>query len=326
MKAWQMAGAAALLLAACRQGGESEAGGAAEATPTAGTPVRVVAVERADLARIVSGPGRTVALVQQKVRAPFAGTLVELTVTDGDAVKAGQRVGAIVARESEAALAGAQEMLREAHTPAETRDAERALALARSHEVRRPLATAVSGFVLSHAANAGDRVTEGEDILTVSAADSLVFQADLAQADLASIKPGRRTVVEIAGRPTALTGRVHGFLGAANATDLTLPVRIDLTPLPTQLAVGLFGTARITVAEHRNVPTLPAAAVLRDDVTGVSRVATVGAQGRAHWVEVKPGLVDAGKVEILGPDLGQARVIVSGQVGLPEGAPVVVQL
>jgi multidrug efflux pump subunit AcrA (membrane-fusion protein) len=60
------------------------------------------------LSEVVTGPGHTAALSQQKVRAPFAGTLVELRVTDGDTVRRGQVLGTIVSRESEAALAGAR--------------------------------------------------------------------------------------------------------------------------------------------------------------------------------------------------------------------------
>jgi hypothetical protein len=45
-----------------------------------------------------------------------------------------------------------------------------------------------------------------------------------------------------------------------------------------------------------------------------------------HWIAVTTGLVDGERVEILSPELSaQERVIVSGQVGLPEGSPVDVQ-
>ena len=296
-----------------------------EAGPGTGTPVRVVSVARATLAETVNAPGHTLALVQQKVSAPFGGTLMELLVTDGDQVRAGQKLGTSISRDSAAALAGAKEMLRDAHTPSEQRDAERAAALAKASAVRAPISAPAAGMVLSHAASAGDRISEEQEILTIAAAESLVFQADVAQSDFALIRPGQKVLIEVVGRSLPLAGQVHGVLGAANASDQTAPVRVDLTPRPAGLGVGLFGTAHVRVGEHRDVAVLPRAAFQRDDITGISRVVSVAADGHAHWVEVKTGLVDGDKVEILSPDLGAARVVVAGLVGLPEGAPVVVQ-
>ena len=67
----------------------------------------------------------------------------------------------------------------------------------------------------------------------------------------------------------------------------------------------------------------PAAAVMRDDISGISRVALVTPAGLTHWVNVTTGATQGGNVEIQLPALtvGQ-RVIVSGQVGLPEGSKV----
>jgi len=312
--------AAALFAFACGGDGKDAK---KEETPAPGppTPVRVAPVERATLAEIVSAPGKVAAMSQAKIRAPFAGTLVELRVTDGDRVARGEVVGAVVARDSEAALAGAREMEREARTDAERRDAARAVELARRNLVRASLTVAADGLVVSHAASAGDRVSEGEEILSVAETDSLVVLADVPQAALPKIRPGEPAAIEIPGRPP-VSGRVHGILAESGPSDLTAPVRIDVDAAP-GLAVGLFATARITVAERRDVPAVPDAAVVRDDVTGASRVAVVGADGKAHWIAVTPGIAQNGRTEISAPALDPgARVIVSGQAGLPEGTPV----
>ena len=48
--------------------------------------------------------------------------------------------------------------------------------------------------------------------------------------------------------------------------------------------------------------------------------------GHVHWVEVRTGIASGGMVEITAPKLEPgSEVIVAGQVGLPEGAPVVGQ-
>ena len=107
----------ALPLAACRAKPPAEA--LAPDPPAAAIPVELAKAARATLSDVVSGSGRTAALAQEKIRAPFAGTLTELSVSDGDRIRRGDLLGTIVSRDSEAALAGARQMERDAKTDAE---------------------------------------------------------------------------------------------------------------------------------------------------------------------------------------------------------------
>jgi multidrug efflux pump subunit AcrA (membrane-fusion protein) len=319
------------LPAGCGKKAEKEGEGAAPdaskgeaAAPDAPTPVVAAAVSARDLALVVSAPGKTAALSQQKVRAPFAGTLTALTVSDGDRVRRGQVVGTVVSRESEAALSGAREMLREAHSPAERADAERAVALAEQNLVRKPLMASADGAVLSHAASAGEKVSEDEEVLTIEDASTVVFVADVPQTDLAKIRDGQRATVQLGSDPRAIPGTVHSILPGANAADFTGSVRVDLPAAAARLALGLFGMARIVVGERPGALVVPDAAVLKDDVTGVTRVASI-AGGKIHWLDVKPGLRQDGVTEITGAPLQPgAQVAVSGMIGLPEGKTVAV--
>ena len=273
----------------------------------------------------MDAPGRTVALVQQKLRAPFAGTLVTLTVIEGDRVRRGTAVGSVLSRDSEAALAGAREMEREAKTPAEKEDARRALALAERNLIHATLRAPVDGVVLSHAAAAGDRVTEDQEILTLAEAGAVVFVADVPQSALSQIRPGLEASVTLAGRAKPAAGTVHNLLPLANATDFTAPVRIDLAGDASPSSLGLFGTSRIVIARKAGAVVVPDAALLRDDVTGKTRIALVQ-DGHARWHEAVTGLRGSAGTEILEPPLAPGdAVIVGGQVGLPEGAAVAVQ-
>jgi RND family efflux transporter MFP subunit len=318
-----LAGALAGLMA-CRAGGNDGPAPTPSPAPTpAGTPVRTARVGLADLAETISAPGHTEALTRQQVRAPFNGTLTELSVVVGDSVQRGQRVGAIVARDAQAAVDGAETMLRNASTPVERADAERALKLARAHLVLTPLTSSVSGVVTSCDASAGDRVAEDQSLLTVAARDSFVFVADLPQSNLDRVRPGQEAKVVLSGASSPLHGTVHGVLATANSSALTAPLRIDLAVPQGSDVIGLFGTVSITVARKRHVPVVPAAAVLTDDVSGAKRVAEVVA-GKAHWVAVETGLSQDGQVEITNPTLDPGtEVIIRGQVGLPEGTSVV---
>ena len=315
-----------LLLAACRKEAEkTESPAKPDAEASLPTPVKTAPAEKRDLAVYVSGPGKTAALAQQKVRSPFAGTLVELTVSDGDAVRRGQAIGAVVAKESEAALSGAREMLRQASTDSERKDAERAVALADKNLVRRPLLATADGSVLSHAASAGDRVSDDQEIVTISETGTAVFLAEIAQSDLTRVRAGQEVGVELAGSGKPAAGVVHSVLAGANPADFTGEVRVDLRGTDGSVPIGLFGTARIRVSERKDAVVVPDPAILRDDVAGVSRVC-LAAGGKAHWIDVVPGIREGGRTQIVSPAIEPGQpVVVSGLVGLPEGKPISVQ-
>jgi RND family efflux transporter MFP subunit len=299
---------ALLLLAACNAGSSEEETAAAPASLEAATPVRAAEVTRGTVTVHVGGPGRTQALREVHVRAPFTGQLVALDVNDGDTVRAGAEIGAIVAQNSHA----------------EKADAARALELAQANLVRQVLRTPAGGVVLSHKANAGDFVTEGDEIASLADASSIAFVAEIAQHDLPDIHPGAAATVELASARAPLAGIVHGLL-PAGAESPSVPVRIDFAR-PGDARVGLFGTAAIVVAEHRDALLVPAAALLRDDVSGVSRIGVIADGGVLHWVAVTSGALADDQVEVAAPGLeAGARVAVSGHVGLPEGARVRVQ-
>jgi RND family efflux transporter MFP subunit len=308
-------------------GAETTKGDSAAADSMDATPVHMAVVERGDIAITVNGPGRTDALDLQKIRAPFTGILTLLRIAMGERVGAGQVVAAMVNQPSQAALIGAEAMVRSASTPAQRSDAERALQLARQNLVATQIRASRAGVVVSRGASQGDLLSQGDSILTIASAGSIVFVARITQGDLAQVRLGQRANVNLPGQLGAVPGVVHGLLPADTNSVMTVPVRIDfstyLQTAGTPIQTGLFGTVEIVVGERVAVPIVPAMAVMRDDISGTSRAALVTAAGRAHWVNVTTGATQGGNVEIKYPALtpGQ-RVIVSGQVGLPEGSKV----
>jgi RND family efflux transporter MFP subunit len=320
---------------ACSHGNDPGSGGSTDSATNdtaavdsmAATPVHMTVVERGNIAIAVTGPGRTDALDLQKIRAPFTGVLTLLHIAVGDRVGANQVVAAVVNQPSQAALIGAEAMLRSASTPAQRSDGERALVLAKQNLVATQLRAPRAGVVVSRGASQGDLLSQGDSILTIASAGSIVFVARIAQGDLAQVRLGQRANVNLPGQRGAVPGVVHGLLPADTNSVMTVPVRIDFTTnLQTAgapIQTGLFGTVEIIVGEKVAVPIVPAAAILRDDISGISRLALVTPAGLAHWVNVTAGATHGGNVEIKYPALtpGQ-RVIVSGQVGLPEGSKV----
>lgn len=289
-------------------------------------PVHVAAVSRESVAVIIAAPGHTDALRQERIRAPFASRLIALNVADGDHVSKGEKVAIVLSKNSAAALAGAEQMLASAHSDADKADAQRAVQLARSHLVQQTLNAPSDGVVLSHAAETGDYVDEGEILVTLADASSVYFNAQVSQGDVDRVRAGQTAHIDVpALSAQAIDATVHGHLPVASSQDFSAPVRLDFSAKHPVMQVGLFGIAHIIVAQHANATVIPASAILRDDVNGVSRIAIIDA-GVAHWLTVETGTQQGDRVEILQPaiDTGTS-VIVDGQVGLPEGARAVVQ-
>jgi RND family efflux transporter MFP subunit len=308
-------------LGACGHRG-SETGSLADSASVAATPVRTAQIRRDTLQVTVTAPGRTQVLHEETVRVPFAGTLIRLDVADGDRVTADQPLGTLLSQSSEAALTGAEAMLASARTARDSADAREALDLARRDRVERTLRAPEAGVVISHAASPGDRLGEGDEILRLAAQGSTVFLAEVSQSDLSRVRPGQEARVMLPARADTLAGSVHGIMPAAESSSFSAPVRIDFRSGPAVPSVGLFGTAVIVVGERRGVLSVPAEAVLTDDVTGVSRVAVVK-RGIAVWDTVRAGVADHGRVEVEGAGLAAGRpVIVAGQVGLPDSSTV----
>ncbi len=292
------------------------------ADTNAATPVRI-AVARLDTLRVqVTAPGQTNVLREEHVRAPFSGVLTSLRVTDGDRVRAGEVIGTIVSLNSEAALDGARAMLASARTAVDSADARRALSLAQANQIARTITAPEAGVVLAHSASPGDRLAEGDDVVRLAAENSAIFIANVAQSDAVGVRAGQPVTIRLAASAKTIHGAVHGVLPAASSTAFTVPVRIDLgraMPVP---SVGLFGTATITIGRQAGVLAVPTAAVLTDDITGVSRVAAVH-DSRARWILVTKGVEDDGKIAVTGTGLAPGdTVIVQGQVGLPDSTRV----
>ena len=62
--------------------------------------------------------------------------------------------------------------------------------------------------------------------------------------------------------------------------------------------------------------------MIRDDVSGLSRVAVIDPTGHAHWGRVQPGRSHGNEFELVAAPFGAGtRVVITEQVGLPEGEP-----
>ena len=310
----------AVLLSGCGR----HAGGEDEST-TAADPVVAVetrAIESRTFEDLVTAPGQWRSGGENVLVAPFGATLDSLGPRIGDRIAAGQTVGWLVTRESEAALRGAELLAREARDEAGRAEARRALEIARRDLVRVPLQARRSGEVVRRSAEPGAQVAEGAEILCTVASEAVVFEAHVPAHDAARIRPGQAARILAPGRPPR-RATVQRLLPAASAADQTALAWLAPDSLGATPELERFGSAAIAVGAPRRGPGVPDSALVEDDLTGALRIAVIGADGRAHWRVVTVGAGADGWHELASPALPiGTHVIVEGQRGLPDSTRV----
>jgi RND family efflux transporter MFP subunit len=192
-------------------------------------------------------------------------------------------------------------------------------ALAGRRVVRAPF----NGVIARRTKNPGDLVdpSAAEPLLRVIDPNRLEVQASIPVSDVPRVVPGApaRATVASGTEPDML--EVLSRPAAVEPGTATASVRLAFVS-PGRLAVGTPVQVAIEAEMHSNVVLVPAAAVIRDgeQVT----VMVVGSDNKAHRHEVTLGISDGEQTEVTSGIKAGERVIVSGQNGLPDEAPVAV--
>ena len=315
----------ALLATACSKK-EEEA-----AKPVAAFAVSVARVQARDIPRSVLVSGPVSAWEEMQLGVELNGLRVtELLVDVGQAVRKGELLLQLDHRSLDADLAQADASLREAEAGAAlarsqlargellakdkfisatqldelragrvqgearvgtTRAMRDTAALRRSYaELRAPDA----GVISKRLVQPGQVVAAGSELLRLIRQGRLEWRAELAEAELARVKPGDR--IELTTRDgKAVIGRVRAVSPGLDATTRTGTIYADL-PDPQGLQPGTFLQGRIDTGIGQGL-TVPAAAVVQRD--GHPNVFTVDAKGIAHRVRIRTGGIANGQVEVL---------------------------
>ncbi len=309
----------ALAAAGC---GPRDQGSGAEAEPTAVVHVRVAAVESRVIPSQVTAPGQWRAINEIAIPAPFAAVVESLRPHAGDHVRAGETIGVLVTRESRAAVRGAELMLRQAHDPAASAEATRALELARHDLVRVPLVAGGSGLVIRRGAEPAAEIAEGGELLAIVPEHDLVFEAHVAPAEAGRVAPGQPARITMEGLPPVAASVQRRLPGAGAGDQTALILLAPRGPAPEGI-LDRFGTAAIETGAPRRSLAVPDSALAEDDLTGEIRVARVDSSGVAIWTAVRLGSAAGGWHELLAPPLAPGTMLViSGQRGLPDSTRV----
>jgi RND family efflux transporter MFP subunit len=332
---------------------------AEEVETTTPATVTTAVAERGSIRGAVYATGVVTAAPDAEliVGAPEAARVVEIPRASGDRVRRGdllvrfeipasaaevQKQQAEVAR-TEAGLANA----RAAQTRArdlfdkgvaarkEVEDATRALAdaeaalaqakaaltAAQTVERRATVHATFDGVIAKRLHNPGDLVeaAASDPVLRVIDPSRLEVVAAVPLSDAPQVQvgaPARIVNGPTGASDTALT--VNSRPAAVEPGTATVPVRLAFARA-INLPVGTPVQVEIAAEEHRNVVIVPIAAVVRE---GDQAAVFVVGDGKARRRPIQMGLADNANVEIVSGITAGDRVVVDGQAGLPDGAPV----
>jgi len=185
--------------------------------------------------------------------------------------------------------------------------------------------------VLSVTATVGSKATGGAAIATVADPGALVAQADVAQADVSSVKMGQTAQLSF----DALAGTTETAVvkslpaqaetststpSAGNSTPVQYSVQLALNALPPGAKAGMTGQAHIAVQSRTNTIVVPSAAV---GGTAANPTVQVVVGGHPVTRAVQVGLVTNTETEILvGVQAGDVVVTGGQRLGsTPSTAP-----
>jgi multidrug efflux pump subunit AcrA (membrane-fusion protein) len=261
--------------------------------------VKATPLRRGDMAIVVQAVGKVDALRKQKLFSPVAGKVTSLTVLEGTAVHAGDVLAVIQTKESQAAISGAEALVRSAKTNEEKSEAVRALELAKSSANSVSIRATDGGTVSTRSVSEGEFVAENAELFTVIDLSTLVFVADVPARDLSSLVLGQHCSISLQTIPgKSLPGEVEAINPQSDMMSQTVKVRVKFSSLSSGsrdlLKTDMIGTARIVTGNRKGVFIVPKVALLRNDEANTYTVVSFGSDSVAFSVPVQViGMTDS---------------------------------
>ena len=187
-------------------------------------------------------------------------------------------------------------------------------------EVRSP----ISGVVADRSVFAGEIAAAGTPLITVVDVSSVIARINIPQAQAAFVRVGQPADVTASDGQLETKGKVTVVSPALDPQSTTVEVWVQAPNPGERFRPG--GTVHVTIAAEtiKDAIVVPLEALLPSDEGG-SALMVVGPDSVAHQHKVTTGVRSDGKVQILsGAEAGQ-KVVVSGGVGLQDGAKVKVE-
>jgi len=285
--------------------------------------VEVALATRGSIIDFVNANGSFQVLRDEKIKSTIAGKMEKVLVLEGDAVHKGQVLATILAQESNASIAGAEQLLSQATTDAERTRAETALRLAQNTAAIAKIAAPFDGSIVHRFVSEGELIAQGTDLVEIVDPKTEYFVTNIPMNTVSSIRNGLQAIVTI---PAINVHPLRGIVQAINPTtdpnSQSVQVRISLSAIPPLVSAGTFGNVQIKVAQHNSVILVPRSAVYHDDELDQYQVWRIQGDSLALITRVSVGLSDTSNFEITSGLRPGDVVATVGGYGLPDSTQV----
>ncbi len=293
-------------------------------TPPVVVQVKVDYVRTGNIEQTVTATGQTSVQKVFQITSPLTGVIVKFKYYNGDIVNKGDEICLIRTKESQAAITGAELLLRNAVTSQQKSQAVSALMSARKNSNEIKITAPFTGILTKKIKNEGEVVVEGEQIGALINDASIIFIANVPAASISKIKKGEKVKLKFATREgKEFTGSIKTIEPSVNAADQTIPVQIQFDGRNKIFEDALFGEASIFTNILSNQLIVPIKAILHNDEENTNSVYLVNSDSIAYSVSVEVIQRGDSTAAISSPSIKKGMpVIVEGSYGLPDSTKV----
>jgi len=184
-------------------------------------------------------------------------------------------------------------------------------------EIRSP----IDGVITDRPLYPGEMATAGTPLLTVMDTSQVTAREHIPQQIAALLKTGDQATISAPGLDKPIAGKVSIISPALDPNSTTVEVWVQAKNPGGRLKPG---TSVQVSALARSVPdavTIPAAALLTAQ-DGTTSVMVVGSDGHAHQKNIKIGIRDQDRIQVVEGLQPGDRIVGSGAYGLPDNSKV----
>jgi multidrug efflux pump subunit AcrA (membrane-fusion protein) len=271
-----------------------------------GTPVTITTIHKSDLDETVDLNATSSFLLKTPVKSSVNGFLQNVRIRQGDFVKKGEVLMGVVTKEAKT--------LGNIVSNADTNFHFRG-------EIN--ITAPGSGYVTQLNFQNGDYVQDGEQIATISDAQSFAFILELPY-ELTPILKNNRNVELLLPDSSRLKGTIVKAMPSVEAGSQTQEFQVAVNS-DKMIPENLIARVRLNKSSRKNVTAVPREALLTDETQSAFWVMKAVNDTLAIKIPVQKGMEANGKVEIISPVFTDGeKILLSGNYGLPDSSRIVI--
>jgi HlyD family secretion protein len=234
-------------------------------------------------------------------------------------------------------ILAAQDAVRQAKAAVQQQEAT--LAFNQQQVANAYIKSPIDGIVAAREVEPGQVASPGTNLMRVVGLGSVYYEPTISETDFASTHVGNSVTVQVDALPgKSYQGKISSVYPAASATNRVFSLRVTVANPNNELRPGMFARGSIITRIARNVPVVPATALVplasqqgfqanessdepiaAGTQTAAQQVVVVGPNNTAQPRPVKIGIQNQQQAQITSGLQAGEKIVIVGQQGLKRG-------